>query len=192
VLERFSITVAAATIISVLGKLALLFRTDQETGKDWFKGPVEQVVLCHLLLAVFLVFFRGKMMHDDAAFFTDLSKAGIFKAGTGPKKLIKFGLLLGYVSWLLWAPAIFFLEDRIRFAGFLIASLAVSTVCLAIDLLARVQPDWKRAFWIIPNMFYIGLLVLLMWPSYASIATVGLLVVLVIDWLISDPMTEYV
>jgi hypothetical protein len=191
-LERFSISIAAATILATLGKLALLYHADVDAGKDWFVGPVEQPILCHLLLAVFLIFFRGKMMHDDGMFFCDLAKGGIFKSGTSWKLLIKIGLLLGYISWLLWAPAIYFLDDRYRFAGFLIASLSLSTFWLIIDILTRTTLEWRRAFWVIPNTFYIGFLVLLMQPSWASLATVALLIVLVIDWLVSDPFSGHV
>ena len=74
-------------------------------------------------------------MHDDATFFIDLGKQGVFKSGRAWKLLIKLGLLLGYISWLLWAPAIFFLEERGRFSAFLIVSLSLSTRCLIIDIL---------------------------------------------------------
>jgi len=163
-----------------------------DAGKDWFVGPVEQPIVCHLLLAVFLIFFRGKMMHDDATFFSDLAKQGTFKSDKSSKLLIKIGLLLGYVSWLLWAPAIYFLEGRNRFAGFLIASLTLSTFWLIIDILTRSALEWRRAFWVIPNAFYIGFLVLLVQPSWASVAAIGLLIVLIIDWLVSDPFSGHV
>lgn len=191
-LERFSISISAATILAVLGKLALLYHADRVVGRDWFVGPIKQTIVCHLLLGIFLIFFRGKMMHDDAAFFGDLAKQDAFKASTSWKLLIKFGLLLGYVSWLLWAPAIYFLEDRHRFASFLIASLLFSTFWLVIDILTRQTLEWRRAFWVIPNVFYIVFLVLLMYPPWASVAAIALLIVLVIDWLVSDPFSAHV
>ena len=191
-LERFSVTIATATILGVLGKIALLYHVDMEAGKDWFIGPVDQTIISYLLLAVFLVFFRGKMMHDDATFFADLAKAGTFKGDKAWKFVIKVGLLFGYVSWLLWAPAIYFLENPVRFAGFLIASLVLSTFWLVIDILTRTTLEWRRAFWVIPNAFYIGFLILLMQPSLASLAAVALLVVLIFDWLVTDPLSGHV
>jgi hypothetical protein len=191
-LERFSISIAAATIIGVLGKLALLYHTDKEAGKDWFSGPIQQAVFCNLMLAIFLIFFRGKIMHDDATFYSDLSKEGTFKSGRLWRFLIKFGLLLGYISWLLWAPAIYFLDDHTVFSGFLITSLVLSTFWLIIDLLTRTVPEWRRAFWVIPNVFYIGFLVLLLLPAWAPRAAIGLLAVLIFDWLISDPLSGHV
>jgi hypothetical protein len=191
-LGRFSISISVATIIGILGKLAFIYHNEREAGKDWFAGPVDQAVLCYLLLAVFLVFFRGKMMHDDATFFADIDKNDIFKSGRGWKLLIKLGLLCGYSSWLLWAPAIFFLEDLGRISGFLIASLLLSTIWLIIDILTRITLEWRRAFWVIPNIFYVGFLALMAQPNWASLSVIGLLVVLVIDWLVSDPLSGHV
>ncbi|HKE95746.1 MAG TPA: hypothetical protein VKB34_15630 [Povalibacter sp.] len=192
-LERFAVSIAATTILAVLGKLALLYHADKDHGQDWLTGPVEQVVLVHLLLAVFLLFFRGKMMHDDATFFADLAKKDqVFKTGKGDKMLVKLGLLLGYFSWLLWAPAIYFFEDRPRFACFLIASLFLSTIWLVIDIATRKTLEWRRAFWIVPNLCYIGLLALLTQPSWAVVAAIFLLVVLIIDWMVSDPLSGHI
>ena len=143
------------------------------------------------MLAIFLIFFRGKIMHDDATFYSDLSKEGIFKSGRLSRFLIKFGLLLGYISWLLWAPAIYFLDDHTVFSAFLITSLVLSTFWLIIDLLTRTVPEWRRAFWVIPNVFYIGFLVLLLLPAWAPRAAIALLAVLIFDWLISDPLSGH-
>lgn len=190
-LDRFSASVATATILAVLGKVALLYHEDQEQGVDWFDNSNDQTVQGYLLLAVFLMFLRGKMMHDDATFFADLETEGAFKDGKGPKFLIKVGLLLGYISWLLWAPAIYFLEDVPRFAGFLIGSLVLSTAWLLIDIVTRKQPEWRRVFWILPNAAYIALLALA-YHGFLSFAALGLLVVLLLDWLSTDPMSGHV
>lgn len=191
-LERFSITVAAATILGVIGKIASLYHVDIEAGNDWFVGPVDQTVITYILLAVFLVFFRGKMMHDDATFFADLEKPDTFKSGNGWKYIIKVGLLLGYLSWLLWAPAIYFLDYPVRFSSFLIASLVLSTFCLVIDILTRKALEWRRAFWIIPNVLYIVCLVSLTQSGWASLSAAALLAVLIIDWLVTDPLSGHV
>lgn len=199
-LERFSVNVATTTILAVLGKLALLYHADKEAGNDWFTEPVQQNVLCLLLVCMFLMFFRGKMMHDDASFFTDLEedrKKGVvpetlFQTDDAFPLLIKGGIVVGYLSWLLWAPAIYFLEERGRFVGFLIASLCLSTVWLVIDILTRRTRDWRRAFWIVPNAVYIGLLFLLTSRSWPMVAAVGLIIVLIGDWLISDPFSQHI
>lgn len=191
-LERFSITISATTIIAVLGKVALLYRADRDTGKDWFVGDIDQNILCHILLGIFLIFFRGKMMHDDASFFIELAAPGKFKSDRVSKGFIKFGLLLGYLSWLLWAPAIYFLEDRPRFASCLILSLILSTIWLLIDIWTRVKADINRAIWIFPNLFYVTFLVVLQYPPWATAGAAGLLLVVIIDWLVTDPFSGHV
>lgn len=198
-LERFSISISTATILAVLAKMALLYHLAKAGGNDWLVGPIDQTVAVYFLLSIFLVFFRGKMMHDDATFFRELegdkektTAEKTFKTNKLSKFLIKLGLFIGYSSWILWAPAIFFLEQPDRFVGFLIASLVLSTFWLVIDILTRVTTEWRRAFWVLPNALYILLLVLLLLPTWSVIATIVLLVVLLGDWLISDPLSGHV
>lgn len=194
-LERFSLTVATATIIAVLGKLGFLYAADKQAGKDWLVESIDQSVLCNILLIVFLILFRGKMMHDDATFFNELttkSAPPTFKSTRAWKLLIKVGILLGYFSWVLWVPAIYFLENHFRFSAFLIASLLLSTFWLLIDILTRTEVEFRRVFWITPNIFYIALLALLTQPSNSYLVALGLLSVLLVDWLKSDPFSGHV
>jgi hypothetical protein len=191
-LERFTITIATTTVLAVLGKVALLYRDALQSGRDWFQGPVEQSLLAQLMLSLYLIFFRGKMMHDDATFCADLVKPEIFKRTGVWSLLIKFGFFLGYLSWLFWAPAIYFLDNPTRLSGFLITAIALSTIWLVIDVLTRRNLEWRRAFWIIPNILYIGFLVLYVNPHWASISAAGLLMILTIEWLISDPFYGHI
>ena len=62
-LDRVSVSIALATIVAILAKLALLYKDAHES---WFNGSAGQAVVYLLLIAVFMIFFRGKMMHDDA------------------------------------------------------------------------------------------------------------------------------
>ncbi len=186
-LERFSISISAATIIGVLAKLAFLYNEDKQKGNDWFTGPIDQKILTTLLLAIFLIIFRGKIMHDDVNFFADLGTQGVFKSDNTAKILIKLGLFCAYVSWLLWAPAIYFLADHDRVFYFLTASLAFSTIWLVLDIVTREKVDWKRALWIVVNMGLVVALDALRSPSFASVAAILLLTFSVFDWLISDP-----
>jgi len=190
-LERFSITISAATIAAVLGKLALLYSTDRTLNKDWLSGDIDQTVLCNVLLALFLIFFRGKMMHDDASFFVKLTTPGNFKEDQSAKFRIRIGLLIGYISWLLWAPAIFFLEDHRRFAWCLIISLLLSTVWLLIDLSTRQTEDPIRAIWVFPNLFYIVFLLLLQYTPWAVAMATAMLLVLIIEWFLTDPFSGH-
>ena len=118
-LERFAISVATTTILAVLAKVALLFHDARnlKTGADWLSEPVQQSVLRILLIATFLVFFRGKMMHDDATFFADLAKPGTFRSTRTARALLKILLPLSYVSWILSGPAIYFLGQTTTFVG---------------------------------------------------------------------------
>jgi len=59
-LERFSITIAAATIVGILGKLASMYELNRRAGLDWLAGPVDQTILTSLSLAIFLLFFRAR------------------------------------------------------------------------------------------------------------------------------------
>lgn len=177
--------------MAVLGKLALLYSTDKADDKDWLTGDIDQTVLCNILLALFLIFFRGKMMHDDASFFVDLATPGKFREDKGARRRIRFGLLIGYISWLLWAPAIFLLEDHNRFACSLIVSLLLSTVWLLIDLSTRTTEDPIRAVWVLPNLFYIGFLLLMQYEPWAVAAAAGMLLVLIIEWFLTDPFSGH-
>ena len=99
-LERFSVSVSAATILAVLGKIALLYNHDLQADSDWFEGPISHEVFCYFLVAFFLIFFRGKMMHDDASFFKEIEDGEKFKAGPKNRFVISLGVFLGYISWL--------------------------------------------------------------------------------------------
>jgi len=134
-------------------------------------------------------------VQDDARrcrFFYGPRKPEVFKKEWGWKILTRLGLLFGYIAWLLWAPAIYFFENRTRLFGFLAASLVLLIFWTVIDMVTRTKLDWKRAVWIPVNIVFIGLLGLLMVPSWASRGAVILLVVSAIDWLVADPFEGHV
>jgi len=193
-LERFAVSIAASTILAVLAKLAVLYYASQSIGHDWVDESLSQLELVYLLLAIFLVFLRGKMMHDDATFFADLAKkdaSRVFKTDRVSTGLLRLGLLLGYMSWLLWAPAIYFLDRLTRFTAFFVASLALSSAWLVIDILTREKVEWRRAFWIIPNLLYAAFAFLLTTQEWRAMAAFALLMVLLVDWLVSDPLVGH-
>lgn len=195
-LERFAVSVATTTILAVLGKLAFLYH-DAHDGNgvhvDWFSMPaVPQGVVGTCLVGVFLMFFRGKMMHDDATFFADLARPAAFRNDRRGRAAIKILLPLSYLSWLLWAPAIYFLDTPERFSWCLIASLVLSTACLALDLTARKVREWRRVVWGVPNVLYIVGLLVFAYTNKPNWAAWGLVVVLLIDWIITDPFSGLV
>jgi hypothetical protein len=196
-LERFAISVATTTILAVLAKVAVLFHDakNPQTGGDWLSEPVQQTVLRILLIATFLVFFRGKMMHDDATFFADLAKPGTFRSNRTARALLKVLLPLSYVSWILWGPAIYFMDEPRRLSDFMIASLVLSTICLVLDLVARTAREWRRFAWILPNVVYVAGFLLIRDPAaHERLATWGtflLLLCLVVDWLVTDPFSGH-
>src|ERR1017187_8197453 len=120
-LDRISVTVALNTIIAVLAKMAFL---DSKVGFftiDNFRWHDTTV----LIVAIFMIFFRGKMMHDDHQYFTDIEKGRYKNAEGADIWWNKIGLFLGYLSWIVWAPAIYFMgTDWIWFGSFMAASVA--------------------------------------------------------------------
>lgn len=183
-LERFSVTISAATIFGVLGRLAYLYGQDRQRQNDWLANPSREVLVT-FLLAIFLVVFRAKMMHDDVTFFADLGTEGKFRTDKWTRRLIKTGLLCGYIAWLLWAPAIYFLSERNRVFEFMLASLAFSTIWSVIDTGTRQAPEWRRLVWIFVNMV-LALLLFISTTSYALEATVLLVLLSVADWIFTD------
>ena len=93
-LDRVSVSITLATIIAVIGKLGLLYSASHES---WFVERIDREVAYFALIGVFLIFFRGKMMHDDSVFFEEL-KSEKFKKDAYAKARTKSGLLLGYLS----------------------------------------------------------------------------------------------
>ena len=93
---------------------------------------------------------------------------------------------------ILWAPAIYFLDDFFRFAAFFTASLALGSFWLVIDIITRKVPDWRRAFWIIPNVFYVSCAWWLVVDWASPLAAIVLIIVLAIDWLVTDPFSAHI
>ena len=188
-LDRLSVSTSLATIIAVLAKLAILYKDANET---WYIDNINQKVLYLILISVFLIFFRGKMMHDDSAFFKDIESDN-FKKDPHSKVRIKSGLMIGYISWLFWAPAIYFLQNPPALSGWLLASIGLSTIWLIIDIMTRKSGEdkeaKKRPVWVIANILYAVPLILLMTQTFspAVLATV-LVLILLVDWLISDTL----
>lgn len=189
-LDRVSVSIALTTIMAVLAKVGLLYR---EANESWFTDTVDQDVLYVVLIAAFLMFFRGKMMHDDSAFFRDL-EGKRFKEDPHSKARIKSGLMVGYLSWLCWGPVIYFLDRPTPLAWWLLVSLGLSTAWLVVDILTRRAPDEdteakKRPWWVLANVVYAVPLLLMAHAVVPPVAAAALLVViLTVDWLGSDAL----
>jgi uncharacterized membrane protein SirB2 len=190
VLDRVSVSVTLTTIIAILAKLGLLYSSSHEA---WFDERFDLEVVYFVLVGAFLIFFRGKMMHDDSVFFEEL-KSSKFKKDAHAKARTKSGLLLGYLSWFCWAPAIYFLERPSAVGWWLVISLALSTLWLVADIATRTSGDdpelKKRYVFLVANVAYAIPLVLLGTKKGPPAVWVGaLLVILVIDWLKSDTLS---
>jgi hypothetical protein len=190
-LDRVSVSIALTTIIAVLGKAAFLYKDAHET---WFTTIVDGDVLYVVLITIFMVFFRGKMMHDDSAFFTDLERGEKFKGDNNAKARIKAGLLTGYMSWLCWGPAIYFLEIPRDVAWWLLMSLFFSSLWLLADIVTRKLPDSdpeakRRPIFLFVNLLYAVPLVLMANKVILADIAAGILVVVLLwDWILSDPL----
>ena len=189
-LDRVSVSVTLATIIAVIAKLGLLYSADHET---WFDERIDQRIVYFALIGTFLIFFRGKMMHDDSVFFEEL-KSEKFKKDPHAKARTKSGLLLGYLSWFCWAPAIYFLDRPSALGWWLLISLALSTLWLIADIATRSSGDdpelKKRYIFVVANIAYAVPLVLLGITKGPPVIWASVLVaILAIDWLKSDTLS---
>lgn len=188
-LDRVSASVSLATIIAVLAKVGILYSAAHES---WFRERIDQEVLYFALIAVFLIFFRGKMMHDDSAFFKDLEAGDKFKDDPHAKARIKSGLMAGYLAWLCWVPAIYFLERPSALGWWLLVSLGFLTAWLLVDIVTRKVPNTdpeakKRPWFLFANIFYAIPLILLGIQAIPAAASAAILVlILLLDWLFSD------
>lgn len=187
-LDRLNVSVSVATMVAVFAKLAILFENER---RSWLDGNFSPLALYCLVIALFLVFLRGKMMHDDSAFFADI-ESGKFKNDTKAKRLAKVGLILGYISWMLWAPAIYFLEHPKVLAAFMFVAFLLSTIWLGVDELTREKPDSNRAWWIVFNVFYLIGFVAILFGGNALLIAFYLVLVLFIDWINSDPIGHHI
>ena len=150
-----------------------------------------------VLVAAFLIFFRGKMMHDDHLYFADIDD-GLYHGFRGRR--IHLGLMLGYVSWLLWAPAIYYLTEWRIFGLLMGASILLSTFWAALDEVPKNSSrfsDKKHFVWIVSNAIYMVLFCMIAfadvkdgWSRFAG--AVGLLFVLCVDWLYSKPLASLI
>jgi len=196
--NSISVSISLTTIIAVLTKLAFLLHPESGAALFGNKDNVWHDTTI-LIIAVFLIFFRGKMMHDDHQYFTDIEKGRYRNTG---KWVNKFGLFLGYISWILWAPAIYFLGDWSKFGAFMFFSLLISLFWALIDYEnipedSPRHPDKKQHYWVLANIAYIAP-ILLFWVSndadqmFRFGASIFLLIVLIIDWLVSKPIATII
>lgn len=194
--DRISVSVSLSTILAVMARLVFLlkFKPGFFASNTFF--PQDVTIL---IVAVFMIFFRGKMMHDDHQYFTDIERGRY--SGTN-KWVNKFGLFLGYVSWLLWAPAIYFLGNWSVFGIFMFFSLLVSLLWALLDYenIPAESPrhtDQKQHIWVLANLAYIAPM-LVFWFSddtqqmFRFLASIFLVLVLIIDWLISKPIATII
>jgi hypothetical protein len=189
-LDRVSVSITLATILAVLAKLGLLYAANRET---WFLERVDLEVAYFSLIGGFLIFFRGKMMHDDSVFFEEL-RSDKFKKDAHAKARAKSGLLIGYLSWFCWAPAIYFLDRPSAVGWWLLISIALSTLWLIADIATRSSADdpelKKRHVFLVANVAYAVPLVLLGTRVGPPALWAGVLVfILVVDWLKSDTLS---
>ena len=193
-LDRASVSIALATIVAVLAKIALLYSA---AGEAWFTREVDAELVYVVLIALFLIFLRGKMMHDDSAYFKELESGTVFQNDPHARTRVKFGLFVGYLSWLCWAPAVYFLERPRALAAWLFAALTLSTLWLLGDIFTRSLPNQdveakKRKWFFCINVIYLLLLLSVIGRVVdASIAAAGLVLVLLVDWLISDSLGPF-
>ncbi|MBK9149196.1 MAG: hypothetical protein IPM12_15430 [Flavobacteriales bacterium] len=189
--QNISVSITLATVLSVLAKLAM---QHHESGHTWFETGVSASSLYVILMGVFMIFFRGKMMHDDDEFFASVDR-GDFKASAKAKRTLKAGLILGYISWLCWAPAIYFLEDPYVMSWCMLAALVASTAWLITDILSRkpakddTPEAMKRWWWVAVNLGYAAPLVcMLLHLESAPYMAAVLLALLILDWLFLDSL----
>jgi hypothetical protein len=207
--DRISVTVALASIVAVLAKFVELIKT-HSTSKDehaflhslieFDNVPIFRSDSTMVAVLIFLMFMRGKMMHDDHQYFLDIEK-GRYR-DVKNRMANRFGLFFGYLSWLAWAPAIFYFPSWNIFGGCMVAAFMFSTIWSAIDLgiIPESSPRFNRKKqygWIIFNILYIFLFAAIGFcPAYGGmlrlICAVTLLVVLLIDWLFSDPIASVI
>jgi hypothetical protein len=180
---------ALTTIVAILAKLALLY---SGAGEAWFEQQVDGKLLYIVLASVFMIFLRGKMMHDDSAYFKELEAGTAFKNDRYARVRIKFGLFVGYLSWLCWAPAVYFLERPRAFAAWMLVAIGLSTLWLLGDVFTRqlpnTDPEAKKRKWLLcVNVLYlVALLAMFGKAAPEAAVAVALVLVLVVDWLTSD------
>lgn len=132
-LDRVNVSISLAIIFSILARLALLYGQGDSHS---IYIPIDSDSEVYLIfITLFLIFFKGKVMHDDSQFFEDLDN-GHFNH----PKWTKFGVFIGYWSWFLWAPIIFMLDQPVMVANYLAGSLLLSSLWLVIDMKCRKVP----------------------------------------------------
>ena len=132
-LDRVNVSISLAIIFSILAHAAFLYGP---TDSHYVHVPIDSDNEIYIIFIVlFLIFFKGKMMHDDSQFYEDLDN-GHFQY----PKWTKLGVFIGYWSWFMWAPIIFLLEQPDKVAYYLTGSLVLSSVWLIIDICTRRIP----------------------------------------------------
>lgn len=188
-LDRLSVSLAIATIVAVLAKITYLY---EQSGRSWFVHDVNQETLYYILIGIFLVFLRGKMMHDDSGYFQDID-AGKFETDWGSIAVLKIGLLSGYLSWLLWAPGIYTLDEPEKSSVFFGTSLLISTAWLVSDIVTRKGLDKRRAWWVVLNLIYIAGFVVIFWGGVPPSLPAAIMVFfLFVDWVTNDPFASHI
>jgi hypothetical protein len=207
-LDRISVTVALGSILAVLAKFVELIKTHSTTKDEhaflhslieFDDVPIFRSDSTMVAVLIFLIFLRGKMMHDDHQYFVDIEKGRYHDAN---RVANRFGLFLGYLSWLAWGPAIFYFPNWNVFGGCMMAAIMLSTIWCAIDLgnIPKTSPRFqhkKQYGWIICNILYIVLFAAVGFcPAYGGmlrlICAIMLLIVLFIDWLFSAPIASII
>lgn len=189
--QNISVSITLATVLSVLAKLALLYH---DGGQLWFTDGVDGDSFYVVLLGVFLIFFRGKMMHDDDEFYASIDR-GDFSKEPKKQRILKAGLILGYISWLCWAPVIYFMEVPTTMSRWMLVSLGASTAWLITDILTReknkgaTREALKRWWWVVVNVAYAApFLCLALGLEWAPHMAAALVLLLILDWLFLDSL----
>jgi hypothetical protein len=204
--DRISVTITIGTLLAILGKLVQVVQNAPPKSDpnafihalyNLHNQKIFRADLALVLVLIFLFFFRGKMMHDDHQYFVDIEK-GRYRGA--PSSVNHFGLLLGYLSWLAWGPALYYFPHWKIFSTCMIVSLSLSTIWAAIDQ-GQIPPDSprfatkKQYGWIAFNVTYIGLFAVLGFLPAGNdldrlFAAIILLCVLIVDWWFSAPIAS--
>ena len=189
--QNISVSITMATVLSVLAKIAVLHHED---GQSWFINGNNADALFIILIGVFMIFFRGKMMHDDDAFFVAVDR-GEFQSTPQAKRILKIGLILGYIAWLCWAPAIYFMEKPQVLSLWMLLAMSASTGWLITDIITRkprkggTHEAEKRWWWVALNVAYAApFICMLIDVEKAPHMSVVLVILLILDWIFLDSL----
>jgi len=114
------------------------------------------------LFLCFFVFFRTKMWLDDAHHFSTFDDKN---ATPKQKWLFKIGVTIAIVAWSLWAIAGYSLSDLDSSYFYILISIAILTAWILIAALISRGFGDHGGMWLVINILYMGVLLLLICDS---------------------------